>query len=129
MLIRFLLLLLLAAAAAPAGAATLEAQTVEKLQQIRAIRPGQGDQADDAYNKQLDAAWRSSMPTSNSAADLAQTAEAESKGTSPITWFAWTSVGTCTKAICRTGDAGPGGLFHLDPRASIVDWNRKEFLS
>jgi hypothetical protein len=131
MLIRslFILLLVAAAAAAPAGAATLEAQTAEKLQQIRAIRPGQGDQADDAYNKQLDAAWEFFNANKQEVLPiLRRLLKAEIEGHDPnnlvlldIGWYLHESELPDGKTLGREA------LFHLDPRAPIVDWNRKEF--
>jgi hypothetical protein len=130
MLIRSLLILLLvAAAAAPAGAATLEAQTAEKLQQIRAIRPGQGDQADDAYNKELDAAWEFFNANKQQVLPiLRRLLKAEIEGHEPnnlvlldIGWYLHESELPDGKTLGREA------LFHLDPRAPIVDWNRKEF--
>jgi len=131
MLIRslFILLLVAAGAAAPAGAATLEAQTAEKLQQIRAIRPGQGDQADDAYNKQLDAAWEFFDANKQQVLPiLRRLLKAEIEAHEPnnlvlldIGWYLHESDLPDGKALGREA------LFHLDPRAPIIDWNRKEF--
>lgn len=129
MFIRSLLILLLVAAAAPAGAATLEAQTAEKLQQIRAIRPGQGDQADDAYNKQLDAAWEFFNANKQQVLPiLRRLLKAEIEGHEPnnlvlldIGWYLHESELPDGKTLGREA------LFHLDPRAPIVDRNRKEF--
>jgi hypothetical protein len=129
MLIRSLLIIFLGAVAASAGAATLEAQTAEKLQQIRAIRPGQGDQADDAYNKQLDAAWEFFNANKQQVLPiLRKLLKAEIEGHEPnslvlldIGWYLHESDLPDGKTLGREA------LFHLDPRAPIIDWNRKEF--
>lgn len=135
MLIRSLFILLLVAvgaagaAAAPAGAATLEAQTAEKLQQIRAIRPGQGDQADDAYNKQLDAAWEFFNTNKQQVLPvLRRLLKAEIEAREPnnlvlldIGWYLHESELPDGKTLGREA------LFRLDPRAPIIEWNRKEF--
>jgi hypothetical protein len=129
MLIRSLLILVLVAVATPAGAATLEEQTAEKLQQIRAIRPGQGDRADEAYNKQLDAAWEFFNANKQQVLPiLRKLLKAEIEGHEPnnlvlldIGWYLHESELPDGKTLGREA------LFRLDPRAPIVDWNRKEF--
>ena len=56
---------LLAAMFSQSNAATLEQETVTRVNQLRAVRANQGASAFDAYNKQMDEAWtffKSNMP-------------------------------------------------------------------
>lgn len=111
-----------------AGAATLEQETGTRLEQIRAIRPGQSAAMIATYNNELDATWQflaSHKP--DVLPILREQLKAELARPRPsdlilldVGFFLHENDSADGKALARDG------LFRLNLRAAVIDENRKE---
>ncbi|MGO9935503.1 MAG: hypothetical protein ACLPV8_27345 [Steroidobacteraceae bacterium] len=123
------LLSILSAAIAPtASAATLEQETATRIEQIRAIKPGQSEATWATYNREMDAAWQfyaSHKPEilpilrGQLKAEIAR-AQPSDLVLLDVGLFIHENDGAEGKALAR--DA----LFRLNSRAAIVHENWKE---
>jgi hypothetical protein len=123
-----ILLLLTGAIATTSTAATLEQETITRIDQIRAIKEGQSHETMETYNRQMDAVWKFyTSHKSEILPILRAQLKAEIARDQPsdlvlldVGLFVHESDGVEGKALAR--DA----LFRLNPRAAIVNENYKE---
>jgi hypothetical protein len=114
--------------ALPSAAATLEQETTARIEQIRAIKAGQSGQIIDTYNREMNAAWQFYAAQGPAILPiLRDQLRAEIARDQPsdlvlldVGLFVHENDSAEGKAIAR--DA----LFRLDPRAAVVNENRKE---
>jgi hypothetical protein len=111
-----------------AGAATLEQETVSKIEQIRAIKAGQNNATMATYNQEMDAAWKFyASHKSEILPILRAQLKAEINREQPsdlvlldVGLFIHENDGTEGKALAREA------LFRLNPRAGTINENWKE---
>jgi hypothetical protein len=128
----FLSLLSVLALAEGARAATLEQETIARLDQIRAIRPGQGAETLATYDRMLDATWQflnSHKPAvlpilrGQLSAELARNQPNDSILLDVGFFLHENDDSPEGKALARDG------LFRLNPRSAVVSENRNELFN
>jgi hypothetical protein len=127
-LARTLLFVLAMTMAAAGAAATLEQDVAAKIEQLRAIKAGQSDQTWLTYNKEMDAAWQFYTAHKPEVLPVLRAQlKAEMAREQPsdmvlldVGLFVHENDAAEGKAVAR--DA----LFRLNPRAAIINENRKE---